>query len=169
MYINMIKKWCMNIFLHTYLNTYLYIYVYIHIYVCVLLYHFVYHWPLIGLAIVYYRFVASIQAEQKTQKTWLDSVEPSEPAEPSFSSLLPAPKVSSWPVDPSWVFATQIFLLCSPRKLGKMTRNFGEDEPIWTNICQSGWNHQLASYFQGLVGCTPTEIPLWEIPKRSPI
>lgn len=48
-----------------------------------------------GLAIEFTSvFWPRFQAEPE-QKTWLDSMEPAEPAEPSFSSLLPAPKVSS--------------------------------------------------------------------------
>ena len=113
-------------------------------------------------------FFASIQAEPE-QKTWLDSMEPSEPAEPSFSSLLPAPKVSSWPVDPSWVLATQIFFYFHPEIWGRWPEIWGR----WTHFDEyfSKWfetTNYIASYFQ-LVGCTPTDIPLWEIPKRSAI
>ena len=140
-------------------------YIYIYVYVCVFYFTILCIIDHLLDLLVFTTVFASIQAEPE-QKTWLDSVEPSEPAEPSFSSLLPAPKVSSWPVDPSWVLATQIFLLCSPRNFGEDDPKFKEDEPILTNIFQSGWNHQLASYFQ-LVGCTPTEIPLWEIPPKK--
>ena len=72
----------------------MYIYIYIYVYVCV--FYFIILCIIDHLldSLSFTTVFASIQAEPE-QKTWLDSMEPSEPAEPSFSSLLPAPKVSS--------------------------------------------------------------------------